>query len=105
VCNGRISKRRYWLSLIPIVLLAGCGPHYTIPNFESDEIEKVVSSGRSPQSCIENLKEDANQLKVKVRLIDMHHEAANGPIAWIYTYDYICTGKVVKSGSEERKAL
>jgi hypothetical protein len=43
------------LWLIPLILLAGCGPHYTIPNFESDEIEKVVSSGRS-RSCIENLK-------------------------------------------------
>jgi hypothetical protein len=91
--------------MIPIVLLAGCGPRYTIPNFESDEIEKVISSGSSPQSCIEHLKEDANQLKVKVRLTDMHHEAVSGPIAWLYTYDYICTGKVIKSSSEERKAL
>jgi hypothetical protein len=95
--------RSFWL--IPIVLLAACGPHYTIPNFESDEIEKVISSGHSPQSCIENLKEDANQLKVKVRLTDVHHEAASGPIAWIYTYGYVCTGKVIKSGSEQRKAL
>jgi hypothetical protein len=35
----------------------------------------------------------------------MHHEASSGPIAWLYTYDYICTGKVVKSRSEEHKAL
>ena len=50
------------MRFIPIVLLAGCGPPYTImfPNFESDEIEKVVSSDHSPQSCIEN----ATQLKV-----------------------------------------
>ena len=95
--------RSFWL--IPIVLLFGCGPHYTIPNFESDEIEKVVSSGHSPQGCIENLKEDANKLKVKVRLTDMHHESASGPFSWIYSYGYVCTGKVVKSGSEERKAL
>lgn len=95
--------RSLWM--IPIVLLAGCGPHYTIPNFESDEIEKVISSGKSPQSCIEHLNEDANQLKVKVRLTDMHHEAASGPIAWLYTYDYICTGKVIESRSEERKPL
>jgi|SRR5678816_3720529 len=95
--------RNLWL--IPIVLLGGCGPHYTIPNFESDEIEKVVSSGRSPQGCIENLKEDANKLKVKVRLTDMHHEATSGPLSWIFTNDYVCTGKVVKSAQEERKAL
>ena len=95
--------RIFWI--IPVVLLAGCGPHYTIPNFETDEIEKVVSSGSSPQSCLENLKADANQLKVNVRLTDMHHEASSGPIAWIYSYEYICTGKVVKSSSEERKAL
>jgi len=95
--------RNLWL--IPIVLLGGCGPHYTIPNFESDEIEKVVSSGRSPQGCIENLKEDANKLKVKVRLTDMHHEATSGPFSWVYTNDYVCTGKVVKSAQEERKAL
>lgn len=94
--------RIFWI--IPIVLLAGCGPHYTIPNFESDEIEKVISSGSSPQNCLENLKEDANKLKVKVRLTDMQHEPSSGPIAWIYTYDYICTGKVVKGSSEERKA-
>ena len=93
----------FWI--IPIVLLAGCGVHYTVPNFESDEIEKVVSSGRSPQSCIENLKEDANQLKIKVRLIDMHHESTSGPLDWLYTNSFICTGKVIKSGQEERKAL
>ena len=40
------------LWVIPIVLLAGCGPQYTIPNFETDEVEKVISSGRSPQSCM-----------------------------------------------------
>jgi hypothetical protein len=95
--------RHLWV--IPLVLLVGCGPRYTIPNFETDEIEKVVSSGSSPQNCIEHLKADAEQLKVKVRLTDMHHEAASGPIAWIYTYDYICTGKVLKSSSEQRKAL
>jgi hypothetical protein len=96
--------RSFWI--IPtVVLLAGCGPHYTIPNIESDEIEKVVSSGHSPQGCIENLKEDANNLKVKVRLVDMHHESASGPIAWLYSNEYVCTGKVVKSSSEERKAL
>ena len=95
--------RSLWM--ITIVLLAGCGPHYTIPNFESDEIEKVISSGGSPKGCIENLKEDAKKLNVKVRLTDMHHEAASGPIAWLYTYDYTCTGKVVKSSSEERKPL
>jgi hypothetical protein len=95
--------RNLWI--VPIILLAGCGPHYTIPNFESDEVEKVISSGSSPQNCVENLKEDAKRLKVTVRLTDMHHEASSGPIAWLYTYDYVCTGKVVKPRSEERKAL
>jgi hypothetical protein len=90
------------LWVIPVILLASCGPHYTIPNFDTDEVEKVVSSGRSPQNCIENLKEDANQLKVKVRLIDMQHQASSGPAAWIYSYDYVCTGKVIKSGSEHK---
>lgn len=95
--------RSVWI--LSIVVLAGCGPHYTIPNFETDEIEKVVSSGGSPQSCIENLKEDAQKMNVKVRLTDMQHESPQGPIAWLYTYDYICTGKVVKSAAQERKAL
>jgi hypothetical protein len=94
-----------FLWAIPVLLLAGCGPHYTIPNFETDEVEKVVSSGRSPQTCIENLKEDANKLNVKVRLIDMQHEQTSGPVAWLYSYSYVCTGKVVKTRSEERKAL
>lgn len=93
------------LWLIPLVLLVGCGPKYTIPNFETDEVEKVVSSGRSPQSCIENLKEDANKLSVRVRLVDMQHEQTSGPVAWLYSYSYVCTGKVVKGRSEERKAL
>lgn len=98
--------RNVWvIPVVPLILLVGCGPQYTIPNFESDEIEKVISSGRSPQNCIENLKEDAKQLKLNVRLTDMHHEASSGPISWIYTYGYVCTGKVVKSKAEERKAL
>jgi hypothetical protein len=94
------------LFFIPaIAILAGCGPHYTIPNFDTGDVEKVISSGRSPEACIDNLKEDAQKLNVKVRLTDVHHEAASGPIAWLYTNTYTCTGKVVKSAAEERKAL
>ena len=88
-----------------MVLLGGCGPHYTIPNFETDEVEKVVSSGRSAEGCIENLKEDAEKINTKVRLIDVKHEATSGPISWIYANTYVCTGKVVKSSAEQRKAL
>jgi hypothetical protein len=96
--------KRSWV-IATLVLLGGCGPHYTIPNFETDQVEKVISSGRSPQGCIENLKEDAQNLNVKVRLTDMHHEATSGPIAWLYTNTYVCTGKVVMGTSQERKAL
>ncbi len=78
-----------------LALLAGCGPHYTIPNYESNEIEKVISSGRSPEGCIENLKEDAQKLNVKVRLTDVQQQPSSGPISWIYTNSYICTGRVV----------
>ena len=81
------------------LFIAGCGPHYTIPNYDTGEVEKVISSGRSPQACIENLKEDAEKLNVKVRLTDVHHEAASGPIAWLYSNSYICTGKVVATKS------
>ncbi|HET6676561.1 MAG TPA: hypothetical protein VFG71_14545 [Nitrospiraceae bacterium] len=88
-----------------VLLLGGCGPHYTIPNFETDEVEKVISSGRSPESCIANLKEDAQKLNLKVRLTDVHHEATSGPIAWIYTNSYTCTGKVVKTNRDAQKAL
>jgi hypothetical protein len=94
-----------FLMLATLVLLGGCGPHYTIPNFDTDEVEKVVSSGRSPESCIENLKEDAQKLNLKVRLTDVHHEATSGPIAWIYTNSYTCTGKVVKTSKDAQKAL
>ncbi|HJR77655.1 MAG TPA: hypothetical protein VJ805_11795 [Nitrospiraceae bacterium] len=87
-----------------LILLGGCGPHYTIPNYETDQIEKVISSGRSPEGCVENLKEDAQKLNVKVRLTDMHHQFP-GPVAWIYTYSYTCTGKVLKSAEEQHKAL
>lgn len=94
------------LWFIPVVLLAGCGGvHYTIPNFETDEVEKVVSSGRSPEKCMENLKEDANKLNVKVRLTDVQHESTSGPIAWLYASSFTCTGKVIKSGQQDRKAL
>ena len=34
-----------WYALAVIALIGGCGPHYSIPNFESNEVEKVVSSG------------------------------------------------------------
>ncbi|MDN5942924.1 MAG: hypothetical protein L0H94_13660 [Nitrospira sp.] len=91
------------LWLVPAVLLAGCGVHYTIPNFETGEIEKVVSSGRSPESCMENLKEDANKLNVKVRLTDVQHEPS-GAIVSLYKAGFTCTGKVLMSGHQERKA-
>lgn len=80
------------------LVIAGCGTHYTIPNFETDEVEKVVSSGVTPQGCIENLKEDAERLNVKVRLTDVNHEAS-GPLGWLYAKSYVCTGKVVKTRS------
>ena len=92
-----------WWTVAALALLGGCGPHYTIPNFDTDEIEKVVSSGRSPQSCIENLKEDAKNLNVQVRMTDMHHEPTSGPIAWLYVNTYVCTGKVVKATARTSK--
>jgi hypothetical protein len=82
-----------------IALFTGCGPQYTIPNYDTGEVEKVISSGRSPQACIDNLKEDAQKLNVKVRLTDVHHEATSGPIAWLYANSYICTGKVIATKS------
>ncbi len=82
-----------------LLLFASCGPHYTIPNYESNEIEKVISSGRSPEGCIENLKEDAQRLNVKVRLTDVQNQPSSGPISWIYSNSYICTGKVVMTKS------
>jgi len=85
------------LAISILVLLAGCGPHYTIPDAETDDIGKVISSGRSPQNCIENLQEDAQNLKVKVKLVDVQHQEAHGPIAWLYSHSYTCTGKVVKA--------
>ena len=69
-------KRSWALGIV--LLIAGCGPHYTIPNYESNEIEKVISSGRSPEGCIENLKEDAQKLNVKVRLTDVQQQASFG---------------------------
>lgn len=84
-----------WWALAVIALIGGCGPHYTIPNFESNEVEKVISSGRSPQACIENLKEDAKDLRLDVRLTDVQHQPSSGPISWIYANTYTCTGRVV----------
>ena len=82
-----------------VVLLAGCGPHYTIPNYDTNEIEKVISSGRSPEGCIENLQEDTKRLNVKARLTDVQHQPSSGPISWIYSNTYVCTGKVVMTKS------
>ena len=48
---------------------------------------------------IENLKEDAQKLNVKVRLTDVQQQATSGPISWIYANSYICTGKVLKAQS------
>jgi len=90
--------KRLW-ALGILLLCASCGPHYTIPNYESNEIEKVISSGRSPEGCIENLKEDAQKLNVNVRLTDVQNQPSSGPISWIYTNTYICTGKVVLTKS------
>ncbi|GKS58037.1 hypothetical protein YTPLAS18_15640 [Nitrospira sp.] len=91
--------RHWWIGGMvgAVLLMGGCGPKYTIPNYETGDIEKVVSNGRSPQACIEQLKTDADELNVNVRLVDMQHQAASGPIAWIYTNTYVCTGKVYSS--------
>jgi hypothetical protein len=78
------------------LMLTGCGAHYTIPN-ENDEIDKVVSSGVTPQGCIDNLKDDAQKLNVKVRLTDVSHEPGP-PFGFLFSPTYVCTGKVVKGG-------
>ena len=31
-----------WWTVTAFLVLGGCGPHYTLPNFETNEIEKVV---------------------------------------------------------------
>jgi len=85
------------LAISILLLVWGCGPHYTIPDTDSDNVGKVISSGMTPQGCIENLHEDAQNLKVSVKLVDVKHEPAHGPIAWLYTNAYTCTGKVVKA--------
>jgi hypothetical protein len=74
--------------------MSGCSVNYTIPDADSDEIGKVVSSGYTPKGCLENLKEEGQQLGVKVKLTDMNHENA-GPVSWLWTHSYTCTGKVV----------
>ena len=84
--------------------VGGCGPHYTIPEADSDDIGKVISSGRSPKACIESLQEDAKELNVKVRLTDVQHQAASGPIAWIYSNSYTCTGKVISRRASSRES-
>ena len=77
-----------------MLMLSGCGAHYTIPN-ENEEIDKVVSSGVTPNGCIENLKEDAQKLNVKVRLTDVNHEPSP-PFGFLFSPSWVCTGKVVK---------
>ena len=83
-------------TLLIVAILLGasaCGPHYTIPEAETDEIGKVVSSGRSPEGCIENLKEDAEKLRLKVKVVDIHYQSP-GWLAWLWTNSYTCTGAV-----------
>jgi hypothetical protein len=81
------------------LMVTGCGgAQYTIPNFETDEVEQVVSSGMTPQGCIENLKEDAQHLNLKVRLTDVNHEPT-GPLGMLWQKSYTCKGKVVKARS------
>jgi hypothetical protein len=80
------------------LMMTGCGgSHYTIPG-ETDEVEQVVSSGMTPQGCIENLKEEAQQLNLKVRLTDVNHEPT-GPLGMLWQKSYTCKGKVVKARS------
>jgi hypothetical protein len=76
------------------LLLGGCGPHYTIPAEDSDDIGKVISSGRTPQSCSDNLKEEAQEMGLRVKLTDIQHHNP-GPVSWVWTNSYTCTGKVV----------
>jgi hypothetical protein len=76
-----------------LVMITGCGPHYTIPDLETGQIDRVVSSGRTPEECIENLKKDASEHKVKVRLMDVRHESP-GPVSWLWMPSYTCIGEV-----------
>ncbi len=69
-----------WWAMATFSLLGACGPHYTLPNFETNEI-------------------DAKDLRVDVRLTDVQHQPSSGPISWIYANTYICTGKVVTARS------
>ncbi|MGQ0809883.1 MAG: hypothetical protein ACT4OO_01480 [Nitrospiraceae bacterium] len=89
---------RKFLALSILLFLGGCvNDHYTIPDETGNNVGKVVSSGRSPQDCMENLQDDAKKLGLKVRLTDVNHEGVSGPIAWLYASQYHCTGVVMAS--------
>jgi len=91
---GGIMIRRVGVALA--LLVAGCGPHYVIPDDKGGGPARIVVSAYTNDGCIENLNEEAAKLRVKVRLIDVKSDLGWGIFLWPIYKSYICTGEVVK---------
>jgi hypothetical protein len=83
------------------LLLGGCGPHYLIPD-STGRPEKVVVSGYTNNGCIENLYEEAEKQRVRVKLTNVESDLGWGILFWPIYKSYKCTGDVVNKASRDR---
>jgi len=82
------------------LLLGGCGSHYFIPD-STGRPEKIVVSGYTNNGCIQNLHEEAEIQRVRVKLTNVESDLGWGIFLWPIYKSYKCTGEVVNNKVRE----
>ena len=79
-----------------MILCSACGPRYYIPS-DSAQPGRVVVSAYTQGGCVEELKEEAKQHGIEVKLKDIQSDLGRGILLWPFYKSYKCTGKVIGS--------
>ena len=86
-------KKRYFKTATLLVLLAGCGPQYSLPQTK-ERPGQIVVSAYTQSGCFEELQESAKQSGVEVQLKDVQTDLGWEIFLFPLYKGYKCTGEI-----------
>lgn len=76
-----------------IILIAGCGPQFYLPE-SKDRPAQIVVSAYTQNGCIEELQEEAKKRGVEVKLKDVETDLGWEILVFPFYKGYKCTGEI-----------
>lgn len=89
----RTGMKRFYFALLFLVLSAGCGPQFTLPE-SKDRPGQIVVSAYTQDGCFEELKEAAARQGVEVRLKDVQTDLGWEVFLFPFYKGYKCIGEI-----------